>query len=607
MVEGIKHNETLGICEVENQTMVQADIETAQALRAGHAPSAKPKLATAVASNDNVSKFRYLADAEQKKTKNLTGLSALALLFPQSRVVRAVAIALGVSACSNNNLEDQPDEPVVPTIKPPPGSDEFPDVNEDEKQPGAGSDWKKSLEDFCGEPAHLTRLNDTSVLATCGDLPVDPNEQVAMVKLENGETKKIVVPKNLLGNTNALYHTAAVATADGKFVYVGYTQELQDAPNKNWVLDSGVHSINAETGQIFYSMKFDQVDMSGPNGVGQVVDSEGNSIGIFTPNKPVAFLTVQDGETTKLIVVNRNINGYNNDVELVAPGTFTILTLSNNTAVAAEASQVSVDANRLPLSQYDSAGAYKPLSSDPSEWNYSSTIMVGDHGLAGAADIGNGTFLTLADIDQKITIFDYQGVATGFMNLPFKPAAQSEVVVLKKYLGTENNFALLGTADGSGRVAMISLSNLEAAPQYYAVFTAQAVDRAELSEDKKSLKIIGSNGDEVSFSLPNGETIDFYKKENNGLDLFISGSNGTEIKITPFSSENISSVQVSSDAKTAYILGDKGSLRTLNLDTGTVSKEIVKIADQGGSCTKLIEGLACFVGGENGLVYSAIK
>ncbi|MBI2336438.1 MAG: hypothetical protein HYU97_06715 [Deltaproteobacteria bacterium] len=446
-------------------------------------------------------------------------------------------------ACSDSDLPAQPGEPVVPSVNPPPTDN--PPVEAGGDVGRLQNNIVKSLSDFCAEPADLDTASASEVVATCGD-----KTKLAVVgPATTDAAREIALPTELAPAIGAgspkvaVFPTATYVNPDYEepssgekiaLAYVGFTQGLDAAdPSKNYFLASGVHSVALGSGETETSILFDTVDASGPGGAGQVTDNTGNGVGVFTPNRPTALFAVQvpvetaAGEEpefqTRLVVATANPRGEIDGTPILGPGTFQLMTVSNGFAVPADASAFGENSYRLPKAQFDSSGAYVPPPADGSvdAANLSATVFVGDYGLVGGADMGEGNFFLVAQEGESLSLWNAKAEPTANISLGFRPSAQSNVPVIESFKGVAGKYAVLGTADASGRVILLNLD--DSSQQPVGVFETGNIQSIALSPDQQYAYVMNADGEVRVLTLADGkvstQTFEFAKSGGPCLTL----------------------------------------------------------------------------------------
>jgi hypothetical protein len=341
-----------------------------------------------------------------------------------------------------------------------------PDPRDDENpttKPGndAGTTPGTSLASSeCQAPADLDSASDTSsLLMTCSDTSGDGLAKLERVNISTGDVEPLLLPDTLENEpTKAVYLTSAASQGTG-VAHVGFAARGSDAQftgGDRSLANSGIFrvpeaDVNATSHVLFDSFQRNlfgeilSISLAGLNGTEATVNS-------FSPNTPVSMIHVGN----QLFALTRNvaINPRDGSLDL-APATILAYDVdSSGELTAAPVGAVQEGGVIAGTSDKHNAylleGTFNPTAIGATE---DGRLVVVSQGIPGE----NATSIQVLNADFTSGITSGAGsseiVITDAANPDFDFVANSASQV-----SIAGNLALVGSADGSGRVAVVDIS-----------------------------------------------------------------------------------------------------------------------------------------------------
>jgi len=388
----------------------------------------------------------------------------------------------GLAGCSHEPLDDMP--PGDNTIIPDPTDN--PPIQTGGDNGGLGNGILASFANSeCHRPIDLDPASDAnSLIMTCSDREGTGNAILERINASTGSVDQLLLPDTIGNDPNKPVHLTSAASSGGGIVHVGFTATGSDAEFRGGSRSLGLSGIfiapEADpniTSQVLYnplqqvafgdvqpiSLAGIQLSNPGlPNEAAQAgVDATVNS---FSPNTAVSMVRVGN----RLYTIERNLvlNATNGQIDM-APTTIHRWDVNGTnghltpTPIGDAQSVNQVPGSSTASNAFLISGAYNAtaiaglgedriaaviqgLPSDDADAEESSQLRVYNLDMTAGLNAPGGVTTT-----STISLSDSTGT--------FRANSSSQLSIVN------NRFALVGSADGSGRIAIVDL-NRDAPP-----------------------------------------------------------------------------------------------------------------------------------------------
>ncbi len=389
--------------------------------------------------------------------------SSSSLFSSNPLMLNGLVVFGGLPGCSHEPLDDMP-PPGDPDIDDP-SDDENPPVNTGGDNGGLGTINTSFANSACKHPLDLDLSSDTnSLLLTCGDRASQGDtEGVAILERINattGHIDQLLLP-NLLEDepTKPVYLTAA-ASEGGSVTHVGFASDGTVAEltgGTRSLGNSGIFIVPEADENLTSHVLFNSFQRNLPGDDGRVAlanlsGAAPASVIHFTPNTPVSM--VRSGTHLYVLTRNHAVNPVDGSLDL-APATIlrydVNATNGSLTPVSIGAVQSNVIAGTsTPHNAYLMDGAYNPTA-----------LAVASDGRLVAVTQGipgeNASSIHVFNPDMTSGITSGAGSSEIIISDAANPdydfvASSSSQVALY------GNNAIVGSMDGSGRIAIVDVS-----------------------------------------------------------------------------------------------------------------------------------------------------
>lgn len=376
-----------------------------------------------------------------------------------------VGAALPMACGTHDPLDDDP----------PPGDDPIDDPSDDENPPvntggddgglGAGILTSFAASD-CAKPVDLDIASDTSsLLMTCSDTEGAGNAILERINASTGAVEALLLPDTLENEPTKAVHLTSAAGSGTGVVHVGFAPTGTDAQfisGARSLGNSGIfitpeNDANATSHVLFnpFQIRYDgsilPISLAGVNGTDATVNS-------FTPNTPVSMVRL--GNQLFSLTQNRVVNhmgttSASDDTMDFAPATILRYGVSSSGALSAtpigSAGLGNVIAGSSdPHNAYFMDGVYNPTAIGATE---DGRLVVVSQGIPGA----NASSIHVFNPDFTSGLTDGAGSSEIVLNDSANPDFDF-VVNNSSQVTLVGNTAIVGSFDGSGRIAIVDVS-----------------------------------------------------------------------------------------------------------------------------------------------------